>query len=90
MRGLRKLSDDVAETKRIYAKPNCVGIGRAIIKKLEAKAVDFGYCKILLETRKQNTHAIKFYDKCGYVHCETYGKYRTNDNAYYFEKNLNM
>lgn len=28
-------------------------------------------------------HAIKFYDKCG---CETCGKYRINDNAYYFEK----
>ncbi|WP_334116726.1 GNAT family N-acetyltransferase [Ligilactobacillus sp.] len=87
---LRKLSDDVAEIKRIYAKTNCVGIGRAIIEKLEEKAVEFGYARILLETRKQNKHAIKFYNRCGYVHCETYGRYRTNDDAYCFEKNLNM
>ncbi|MFJ6966816.1 MAG: hypothetical protein ACIRZ5_00295 [Ligilactobacillus ruminis] len=39
--GLRKLSDNVVGIKRIYSKENCVGIGRAIIEKLEAKAVDF-------------------------------------------------
>ncbi|WP_368290217.1 hypothetical protein [Ligilactobacillus ruminis] len=39
--GLRKLSDNVVGIKRIYSKENCVGIRRAIIEKLEAKAVDF-------------------------------------------------
>jgi hypothetical protein len=38
---LRKLSDNVAGIKQIYSKENCVGIGRAIIEKLEARAVDF-------------------------------------------------
>lgn len=85
---LRRISDHTAEIKRVYARRNIVGVGRAIIKRLEEKAIGFGYTKILLETRKQNEHAIQFYTLCGYLPCSAYGKYCGKENAYCFEKEL--
>lgn len=85
---LRRISDDTAEIKRVYARRNKVGVGRAVLYKLEEKAIELGYSKLLLETRKQNEHAIQFYDQCGYVHCSAYGNYCGKENAYCFEKQL--
>ncbi|MBO5451078.1 MAG: GNAT family N-acetyltransferase [Lachnospiraceae bacterium] len=85
---LRKISDNTAEIKRVYARRNNAGVGRAIINQLEEKAIEFGYTKILLETRKQNEHAIHFYTLCGYLPCPAYGKYCGKENAYCFEKEL--
>ena len=85
---LRNLSNDTAEIKRVYARKNKTGVGRSILCKLEEKAKEFGYSKLLLETRKQNTHAIQFYNKCGYVHCSAHGNYCGKENAYCFEKYL--
>lgn len=85
---LRKLSENTAEIKRVYARKNKVGIGRAIVGKLEERAKEFGYHKLLLETRKQNIHAIQFYSSCGYINCSAYGPYIGKENAYCFEKDL--
>lgn len=85
---LRKISNDTAEIKRIYARKNTIGIGRAIVRRLEERAQKFGYRYLLLETRVQNTHAIQFYESCGYVHCDSYGVYKGKDNAYCFSKSL--
>lgn len=85
---LRKISEDIAEVKRIYARKNKVGVGRAIICRLEEKAIEFGYHKLLLETRIQNSHTIQFYNECGYAHCAAYGNYCGNKNSYCFEKLL--
>lgn len=83
---LRMLSEDTAEVKRVYARKNQYGVGAAILKALETKAIEFGYHRILLETRVQNLHAIEFYHKNGYSHCEAFGKYVGKENAYCFEK----
>lgn len=85
---IRKISNDVAEIKRIYARKNNAGIGRKIVGALEDTARSIGYKKILLETRIQNKHAITFYEMLGYKHCEAYGKYIGKQNAYCFEKEL--
>lgn len=85
---LRKISNDTGEIKRIYARKNTDGIGRAIVHRLEEKAQEFGYQQLLLETRVQNTHAIQFYENCGYMHCDSYGVYQGKDNSYCFSKSL--
>lgn len=85
---LRRLSDDTAEIKRVYARRNQAGVGRAILNRLEKQAIGFGYTRILLETRKQNEHAIQFYTRCGYSPCAAYGGYRGKENARCFEKKL--
>lgn len=48
---LRQVSEDTVEVKRVYARKNQQGIGSAILKALEIKAREFGYRKIVLETR---------------------------------------
>lgn len=85
---LRPITEDTAEVKRIYARENQHGIGHQILRTLETKAMEFGYHKLLLETRVQNLHAIEFYQRNGYSHCEAFGKYVGKENAYCFEKNF--
>lgn len=85
---LRRLSDDTAEIKRVYARHNKLGIGSRILEELEKKAADFGYRKLLLETRVQNVNARNFYEKNGYLHCEAYGKYVGRENSYCYCKEL--
>ena len=85
---LRELSADTAEVKRVYARSNSVGIGSHILKALEKNAQKMGYHKLLLETRVQNTTAISFYNRNGYVHCENYGVYIGETHSYCFRKTL--
>lgn len=83
---LRQISENTAEVKRVYARKNQCGVGRKVLKALEAKAVEFGYQKLVLETRVQNLHAIAFYQDNGYTRCDAYGKYVGKENAYCCEK----
>ncbi|WP_167957076.1 GNAT family N-acetyltransferase [Anaerosporobacter faecicola] len=86
--GLKEISQECGEIKRIYARKNQCQMGRRIIKALEEEAKRLNYQKLVLETRIQNEHAISFYEKNGYIHCEKYGVYRNNENAYCFKKEL--
>jgi ribosomal protein S18 acetylase RimI-like enzyme len=72
---LRPHTETTAEIKRVYARPNSIGVGTAIVKALEQKARALGYTELVLETRKVNVDAVAFYRKLGYVECEKYGKY---------------
>lgn len=85
---IRKMSETTAEIKRIYARKNEHGVGYKVVSALEEKARQFGYNRLLLETRVQNVHAIDFYHKMGYIHCEPYGRYVGKENAYCFEKEI--
>jgi ribosomal protein S18 acetylase RimI-like enzyme len=78
---LRPLSDARAEIKRVYARPNSLGVGTAIVNALEEKARAFGYTELVLETRKVNTAAVNFYRKLGYETCENFGKYKGREDA---------
>jgi len=85
---LRSLSGDVAELKRMYARPGS-GAGRFILEALERQALDFGYTEAWLETRKVNRRAVAFYAKHGYRVIPNYGKYIGRDEAVCFGKILN-
>ena len=87
--GIRPITDEVCEVKRMYARYSGKGIGARLLLALEDFSIDYGYKQIWLETRKVNKHAVSFYLNQGYVVRENYGKYQGRDEAICFEKNIN-
>lgn len=85
---LREITSDIAEIKRMYAVEKNRGIGKMILLKLENKAKEFGYLKVVLETRKCNKNAVRFYLSNGYRIIDNYGKYKEMAQAICFEKLL--
>jgi len=77
---LRPLEGEVAEVKRMYARPGS-GAGVQLLGELERRALHFGYRAIWLETRRVNARAVAFYDKHGYRVIPNYGKYVGRENA---------
>ncbi|QGZ39073.1 L-amino acid N-acyltransferase YncA [Pseudoduganella flava] len=84
---LLPLDGDVAEVKRMYARPGS-GAGGAVLAHLEARAAALGYRGLWLETRKVNERAVRFYDAQGYLRIPNFGKYVGNDAAVCFGKRL--
>lgn len=82
----REISDDTAEIKRMFARKKSVGVGGKILAYLEEQAKEFGYSRIVLETRKCNEKAVYFYRKHGYRVIKNYGKYEEMPEAICFEK----
>jgi ribosomal protein S18 acetylase RimI-like enzyme len=78
---LRPLTETTVEIKRVYARPNAIGVGTAIVKILEEKARALGYTELVLETRKVNVDAVAFYRKLGYEECANFGKYVGREEA---------
>ncbi len=85
---LQNYSNDTAEIKRVYSRIKGVGIGTQILRTLEDYAYGYGYRKIILETRKINTIAVRFYQKSGYQICPNYGKYTHHEEAVCFYKSI--
>ena len=79
---------DVAEIKRMYARPGSKGVGSAVLAWLEAEACRIGYRVLRLETRLANTRAVQFYLAHGYRRIANYGRYAGNPAAACFEKTL--
>jgi ribosomal protein S18 acetylase RimI-like enzyme len=86
--GLRPITEDVCEIKRMYAKTPGMGIGAKLLDALEEFALQYGYRQIWLETRKVNLQAVNFYLRRGYKIREKYGKYVGREEAVCFEKSI--
>jgi ribosomal protein S18 acetylase RimI-like enzyme len=84
---LLPLDGDIAEVKRMYARPGS-GAGAAVLAHLEARAAALGYRGLWLETRKVNARAVRFYDAQGYLRIPNFGRYVGNDAAVCFGKRL--
>lgn len=84
----REISSEIAEIKRMYSRKKSSGIGDKMLQYLEEQAKEFGYKKIVLETRKCNENAVKFYLNNGYQTISNYGKYEYMTEAICFEKML--
>ena len=84
----RELSSDTAEIKRMYARKKSSGIGIRILAYLEDRAKEFGYKKVVLETRRCNTKAVNFYLNNEYNVISNYGRYENVPEAICFEKEL--
>ncbi|GLH75096.1 N-acetyltransferase [Bradyrhizobium sp. SSBR45G] len=85
---LRPLAADIAEVKRMYARPEMRGVGAAILAHLETAAAGYGYQAIRLETRLVNVRAVAFYQRHGYRRIPNYGRYAGRPEAVCFEKRL--
>jgi GNAT superfamily N-acetyltransferase len=73
MGGLRGLGT-AAEIKRIYFRPafRGRGLGEAMLDRLLADAVAFGYDRVLLDSGPFMTAAHRVYERKGFVDCEAY------------------
>ena len=85
---LRPIDADVAEIKRMFARPGTRGVGSAVLRHLEAEAARLDYVTLRLSTRLVNTCAMAFYERHGWRRIPGYGRYAGNDVSACFEKVL--
>ena len=85
---LRPLDGDVAEIKRMFARPGTQGVGAALLQFLEREAARLGYCAARLSTRLVNARAVAFYERHGYGRIDGYGRYAGSVVSACFEKAL--
>jgi len=87
---LKRFSDDAVEVKRMFvpAERRGTGIAAAVLRGLEAWAVELGYARCVLETGKRQPEAIRLYEKSGYGRIPNYGQYAGVDNSVCFGKEL--
>jgi GNAT superfamily N-acetyltransferase len=88
--GLRRYADGVAELKRMYVAPpwRGRGVARAVLARLEARAAELGYRRLLLETGLRQPEAMALYASAGYEAIEPYGYYRSSPLSRCFGKSL--
>jgi len=69
MGALKRSSDDRAEIKRMRVHPDLQrrGFGRAVLQRLEARAVELGYTALHLDTSLLQVAAQSFYVQNGYI-----------------------
>jgi GNAT superfamily N-acetyltransferase len=77
--GVRRLSEDVGEIKRMFVVPAARGRGhgRRVLAALEAAAVELGYTRLRLDTAQSLVGAIRLYRSAGYRDIANY-----NGNEY--------
>ena len=88
--GLRPHDEHVGEVKRMYVEPDerRHGVGRAILRAVEAEAQRIGYQQLVLETGVLQPEAISLYESEGYVAVEPWGLYRESVTSRCFAKAL--
>ncbi|HRY08420.1 MAG: GNAT family N-acetyltransferase [Actinobacteria bacterium] len=81
--GLRRLSPDAAEIKRMWVAPVLRGSGLAVelLEQTEQRAVRRGYSRLFLDTNGALTAALRFYAAHGY---EAIERYNDNPDATHF------
>ena len=86
--GLKELDQDTGEVKRMYVRGAARGhgLGRMLLLELEARARDFGYRRLKLETGAPQPEAIQLYESAGYREIPGYGTYKDDPRTRSFEK----
>lgn len=85
---IRRIDDSTGELKRMYAREQGLGVGTSILNFLENKALEFGFSRLICETRKINVGACSFYIRNGFHVIPNYGKYQGRGEAVCFEKRI--
>ncbi|WP_433827254.1 GNAT family N-acetyltransferase [Actinoplanes sp. CA-015351] len=87
---LRRLDEASAEVKRMYVTPESRGSGvsTAILRALEAAAVERGWTTIRLETGPAQPDAMRFYEREGYREIPLFGAYAGSDLSVCYERTL--
>ena len=86
--GVRRLSDDVGEIKRMYVVPDARshGVGRALLTALEEACRELGYDRVRLDAGPAQTHSKSLFERTGYVQIPRYNGNHIAD--YFAEKDL--
>jgi GNAT superfamily N-acetyltransferase len=74
MGGLRRLSRETTEIKRVYVRPAFRGmrLGEQILERLLSDALSFGYQTACLDTGPFMQAAHRLYEQYGFVDCQPY------------------
>jgi GNAT superfamily N-acetyltransferase len=88
LRAMADAADDVAEVKRMFARPGTAGVGAALLRFLEVQAAQWGYTTLRLSTRRVNTRAVAFYERHCYRPIPGYGRYADSAVSVCFEKRI--
>jgi putative acetyltransferase len=78
------------EIKRMFVLPRARGarIGQRILESLEASLTAEGISHALLETGRDQTEAVRLYERCGYRPRASFGGYPDNGLSVFYEKRL--
>lgn len=73
----RPYGPSTVEIKRMFVRRGLrgCGIGRIVLRALEAEAMHRGYAESILETAQRMPEAIALYRRCGYQVTEPYGPF---------------
>ncbi|MGO9559970.1 MAG: GNAT family N-acetyltransferase [Acidimicrobiales bacterium] len=88
--GVRLVSRDVAEVKRMFVVPQARGRGIAaqLLAALEEWSVLAGARKVVLETGVRQPSAMRLYERLGYVEIAGVGPYAESGQSRSYEKEL--
>lgn len=78
------------EIKRMYVRPEQRGhrLAEQILHTLEARLFEGGIALALLETGRDQTEAVRLYQRCGYQPRGSFGGYEDNGLSLFLEKRL--
>lgn len=92
MGGLQRLSEHAGEVKSMHVLPRArgVGLGGALLGRIEGAAIERGYQKLLLETGSMDAfaRARALYERYGYRQCAPFGSYSLDPNSVYYAKSF--
>ncbi len=88
--GLKRYSETDAEIKRVWVQPEYRGrhIASEMMERLEARAVELGYKRLILQTREAMTAAVSLYTRLGYEKTANYPPYDKLEGTVCFAKCL--
>ena len=86
---IRKITNDIAELKRMYVQPQCQqgGIGKTLLERALIMAKKCDYSTIRLDTLSSMLPAISLYKKYGFYEISPY-YHNPDPTAVYLEKQL--
>ncbi|MEV4626903.1 GNAT family N-acetyltransferase [Micromonospora sp. NPDC049523] len=87
---LRQLDHGSAEIKRMYVDPSArgTGVATALLRALEAAALQRGWLTLRLETGTAQPDARRFYEREGYQRIDPFGSYVGSDLSVCYERRL--
>lgn len=90
MGALKRIDDTTAEIKRMRTDPDLWGhgYGREMLERLESRARELGYTKMILDTGDKNKRAMDLYEKNGYRKVKQERKPYLPFDSIYYEKEL--
>ena len=82
--GLKRLSDERCEMKRLYVRSDARagGLGRTLANKAMQEAIARGYREMVLDTLERLAPAIRLYEDMGFDRCAPYYKNPEPDVVY--------